>query len=77
MLTTLGLAIVCIAWFYQFCLIAYKKDKIINNMFVGVYAVGVLFLVIDGFMSGVNSITWLNLISLVISVGVLVALMKK
>ncbi|MFA5651957.1 MAG: hypothetical protein WC933_01180 [Candidatus Paceibacterota bacterium] len=77
MLTTIGLTIISIAWLYEFYLIISKKDKTINSKFAGIYSVGVLLLVIDGFMLGVSSITWLNLVSLVISAGVFMALMKK
>ena len=77
MLATFGLSIICVAWFYQFCLLVNKKDASIKSLFVGIYAFGVLLLVIDGLMSGLASIAWLNFVSLFISVGVLVILLNK
>jgi len=77
MLTTLGLAVICIAWLYEFYLLVSKKDLLIGSLFVGIYACGVLLLVIDGFMSGLGSIAWLNFISFVFSIGVLVVLMGR
>ena len=77
MLTTIGLVIICVAWAYEFYLITSKKDTLFGSMFVGIYALGVLLLVIDGFMLGADSITWLNLVSFIISVGILFMLPKK
>lgn len=77
MLTSLGLTIICLAWFYEFYLLSVKKDKNIKIFFVLAYILGVLMLVIDGFMSGLTNIASLNLISLIISVGVLFMLIKN
>jgi hypothetical protein len=77
MLTILGLTIICLAWAYQAYLVIIKKDTIISIAFVGLYILGVLFLVVDGFMSGVSSITWLNLISGFVALVAFVAMMMK
>ena len=77
MLTTLGLGIICLAWFYEFYLVVSKKDKTIKAPFVGVYALGVLVLVIDGLTNGASSMMWLNLISFILSFGVLLVLLNK
>jgi len=76
MLTTFGLVLICIAWLYEFSLLM-KGDMLVGALFVGFYTLGVLLLVIDGFMLGATSLTWLNLVSLVISFGVWVVLLKK
>ena len=77
MLTSFGLGIICLAWFYEFYLIVIKKDRVIKPVFVGVYTLGVLVLVIDGLTSGAGSIMWLNLISFILSFAVLLVLWGK
>ncbi|MFA6324987.1 MAG: hypothetical protein WCX46_02045 [Candidatus Paceibacterota bacterium] len=77
MLTTLGLGIICLAWFYQFYLIVNKKDRAIKPIFIGVYTLGVFVLVIDGLTSQSGSIMWLNLISFVLTFGILLVLLGK
>lgn len=77
MLTTLGLILICLAWLYQFYLLSNKKDTRVNSYFVSVYTAGVFLLVIDGFASGLGSVAWLNLISLIFSAGVLFVLFRK
>ena len=77
MLTTIGLSIICVAWIYQFYLLLNKENKTISILFVGIYTAGVLSLVIDGFISGVSSVTWFNLVSFIISLGVFILLLKK
>ena len=77
MLTILGLSLICVAWIYQLYLLVGQKETMIKSMFVSIYSAGVLLLVADGFMSGINSITWLNLISFVVALMVLVILLKK
>ncbi|TSD02924.1 MAG: hypothetical protein Athens071416_443 [Parcubacteria group bacterium Athens0714_16] len=77
MLTILGLIIICVAWLYEFSLLTNKKDTRINSSFVGIYTAGVFLLVLDGFISGLGSIAWLNLISFIFSAGVLFVLRRK
>ena len=77
MLTTIGLTIICFAWVYQLHLLTNKKDVLLSSKFVGIYVLGVLLLVVDGFTSTVTSVSWLNFFSFIISAGVLYMLWKK
>ena len=77
MLTISGLVIICIAWLYELYLLISKGDMMLSVLFVGIYTLGVLMLVVDGFMLGASSVTWLNLVSLLLSAGILLVLMKK
>lgn len=70
MLTQYGLAIICIAWLYQLYSLKSSGDKSLTSAFAGIYSLGVLLLVVDGFMQTANSITYLNLLSLIGSAGV-------
>lgn len=64
MFTYLGLGIIVIAWVYQ--LVSIKSgNKNICLGFVAGYAIGVMILVADGFVSGLTNIAYLNLASLV------------
>ena len=76
MLTNIGLGLISLAWLIQ--LIFILKGKLaVNSIFVGVYIAGVAFLVVDGFGSGLTSLAWANLVSLVLAGSVFFALMKK
>ena len=71
----IGLLLVIFGWLIQ--LIKMKKDLKINPYFVGLYSLGILILVYDGFSSGLNNLAIANLISLIISAIVLVKILKK
>ncbi len=75
MISLIGLTLVVIGWLAQ--LLMMKKDKKINKYFVIFYALGVAFLVYDGFNAGLTNLVIVNLISFVLSVLVLVKIMKK
>lgn len=77
MLANIGLTIICLAWLYELVVVGIKKDKNIKGLFVGGYIIGVLLLVIDGFMLGATPMTWLNLVSLVFALGVGLSVIKK
>jgi hypothetical protein len=62
-MTILGLVIIALAWFYQ--LVSFSKKKHIQPLFVGVYCLGVVFLIIDGFLSGATVIALGNIVTLV------------
>jgi len=64
-----------VAWIYQLIKVLQGESKI-QKIFVGGYALGVLFLVIDGYKSGSLMMASLNLIALVLAFFVLV-LSKK
>lgn len=76
MLTTIGLAIISISWVYMFYLLVHKGNTSVHFLFVTFYTIGVLLLVIDGFVLGNTSNAWLNFISLIFSAGVLVVLIQ-
>jgi len=67
MLANIGLFIITVAWVIQL-LGTSKKNKKINPIFVLFYIFGVVFLVIDGFKNGWNSMTSLNLICGIVAV---------
>jgi membrane-bound ClpP family serine protease len=69
MLTNIGLVLIIFAWIFQFVKMV-KNGKTIRPAFVALYAVGVLLLVIDGFMSGFTVLASLNLVSFVAALAV-------
>ncbi|MEI8364364.1 MAG: hypothetical protein WCF78_02820 [archaeon] len=71
----LGLTLVIVAWVMQL-LSTIKGSKSIQPQFVLFYLIGVIFLVIDGFISGLNDIAFLNLVCLLISFAVFVRLIS-
>ncbi len=77
MLASIGLFFVILAWIYQLFVIKTKKDNHIQPVFVLTYAVGVLFLISDGFSAGMMTLAYLNLGSFIISIAVFVLLIKS
>lgn len=75
-ITYLGLGIICLAWLYQ-VIKTFRENANIQSAFVGIYAAGVLLLVIDGFSSGVTIAASLNLVTLILSAIVLLKMGKK
>jgi len=73
MISYIGLALIIVSWIIQFI----NKSKEISPIFVGVYALGVVLLAIDGFTGGLIELAVLNVVSGVVSLGVLVKLIKK
>lgn len=76
MLTYIGLGLIVFAWLYQLVSFAYGNKKI-RFVFVGLYSVGVLVLVVDGFMAGLNSVAYFNIASLVMSLLLAGFMMKR
>lgn len=76
MLTFIGLGVIVFAWIYQFVSISFGNRNI-QPAFVGIYAIGVLLLVVDGFMSGLSTIAAFNLVSFVVALLTLLLLVKK
>jgi membrane-bound ClpP family serine protease len=70
-----GLAIVILSWAIQ--LFSMDKSKKINPVFVLTYSLGVIFLVYDGFNSGLMDLAIANLISFIVSIFVLIRVFKK
>jgi CDP-diglyceride synthetase len=69
----IGLSLIIIAWVLQL-LATMKGSKNIQPSFILFYLIGVVFLVIDGFMAGLNDNAFLNLISVLVSLAVFVRL---
>jgi len=72
MIATVGLSLIVLAWIIQFLLMDKKKKIYVS--FIILYCLGVVFLVYDGFSSGLNSLAIANLISLIVSIAVLIKL---
>lgn len=75
MLTTIGLTLIAIGWILQFSSVL-QGNKEIKRFFVVFYALGVLLLVIDGYMNKLTTMASLNLITLLLS-GFVVFKLKK
>jgi hypothetical protein len=69
----LSLVIISLAWFYQL----FSSKKQIQPVFVGAYALGVAFLIIDGFLSGAMSIAIFNILTLAPAVLLFLKLRAK
>ena len=72
MIALIGLGLIIFAWGLQLFLM--NKKKKIYASFICVYAIGIVFLVYDGFSSGLNNLAILNLISLFAALAVLIKL---
>lgn len=71
MFAELGLMLIIIGWALLYFHLRNNKAGI-SLKFVGIYSLGVLFLVIDGFIAGMNRLAYLNLLSFVMAVLVFV-----
>jgi hypothetical protein len=71
----IGLLIVIVSWAIQY--FSMKKTKKISPVFVDFYIFGVLFLVYDGFSSGLRNLAYANLVSLIVSGFVLIKILRK
>ena len=76
MLTFIGLGVIVLAWLYQLVSLA-SGNQNLRFAFAGLYALGVVALVVDGFMSGMQTIAYFNLASLVAALLVGVFILKK
>lgn len=75
MLTTIGLTLIVIGWIVQFSSVL-QSGREISRFFVILYTLGVLLLVIDGYMNKQTTMASLNLISLLLA-GFIVFKLKK
>jgi hypothetical protein len=71
-LSYIGMLLIILGWLIQFL----SKDKAIKIGFVLVYAIGVLFLVVDGFMKELTFLAILNLVSFLTAFAVFVKFRK-
>jgi uncharacterized protein with PQ loop repeat len=74
-LSLIGLSLIIIGWLIQF-FYQLKNKKGINPLFIIIYIIGVLVLVVDGYLSGLIELAVLNLISSIIAALVLIKLKK-
>jgi len=75
MLTTIGLTLIAIGWILQFSSVL-QGSREIKRFFVVFYTLGVLLLVIDGYINKLTTMASLNLITLLLS-GFVVFKLKK
>ena len=71
MIASLGLGLIVVGWVIQLIEVC-KKKKRLNRIFVIMYVIGVALLVADGFMNGLMTLAFLNLVCLVVVALVLV-----
>ncbi len=71
----IGLILIGLSWIEQVIYLKKNKNKI-SCLFVGLYSLGVAFLVLDGFVNNNFMMAILNLITLVFS-GIVFILIKK
>ena len=72
MLSYIGLSLIIIGWGYQL----FSKKKEIQVPFVLSYCLGVIFLAVDGFTSGLTILAVLNTISFVAALAVFIKVRK-
>lgn len=74
---TIGLLLITIGWIIQFYETVIRKDKNINPYFLLLYLLGVIFLVIgDLFINDLVS-GFLNLITVILPLLIIIALIKE
>lgn len=76
MLTSFGLSFITIAWLLQLLKLL-RQNKKVSLALLGVYALGVILLIIDGFASGLDSLGYYNVSSLLASLAVFLLVIKK
>jgi len=72
----LGLFLIVLAWAYQAWFL-YKGNKNVQSVFIGTYALGVLFLVFGAPNAGVTSLVSLDGLSLLIAIASLILVIRK
>jgi hypothetical protein len=75
MLITIGLTLIAIGWILQFSSVL-QGSREIKRFFVIFYSLGIILLVIDGYMNKLTTMASLNLITLLLS-GFVVFKLKK
>ncbi|MCK9292616.1 MAG: hypothetical protein WCY27_00450 [archaeon] len=71
----IGLSVVSIAWIIQL-ISTWNGEREIKKWFVFLYMIGVVSLIIDGILAGLNNIAFLNIITLLLSIAVFIRLIK-
>ncbi|MBT3393628.1 MAG: hypothetical protein HN411_00765 [Waddliaceae bacterium] len=67
MLSFIGLGFIIVAWLVQYTQPVIKEIK---KPFIACYAIGLVFLIIDGFIGGLTMVSIMNIIVLAIASGV-------
>jgi hypothetical protein len=73
MLSILGLFLIIIAWLIQIR----QSDNKISIFFIGSYLLGTIALSVGSFIQSLNTIAWLNLITFLLALIVLIKNSKK
>jgi hypothetical protein len=73
MVTYIGLLIIIIGWGIQLL----SKERNIQKSFVLIYSLGVILLVIDGFLEGLMYLAILNLVSFLVSIAVFIKISRE
>ncbi|MBU1046508.1 hypothetical protein KKH36_01865 [Patescibacteria group bacterium] len=76
MITNIGLSIIVIAWIFQL-IVSLRKPHTLSTGFIAIYSIGVIFLVIDSFNAGMNTLGNINAISLIASLSALIVNVVK
>ncbi|MFA5413509.1 MAG: hypothetical protein WC348_03140 [Patescibacteria group bacterium] len=76
MLTNFGLLLIILAWILQLGKMLVSKKEV-WPAFVAIYALGVLLLVVDGFLSGLTTLAILNLVSFAAALAVFFVSLRK
>jgi len=71
----IGLSLVAIAWIIQL-ISTWNGEREIKKWFVFVYMIGVICLIVDGILAGINNLAFLNIIALLLSIAVFIRLIK-
>lgn len=75
-MTNIGLILIVLGWAYQ-VLCLYKNDKKLQPIFVGSYAVGVLFLVMGSSVGDIPNFISLDGFSFILALFALVLVLRK
>lgn len=72
-----GLILITLAWIIQFYKTVVQKNKNINLYFMVMYVIGVLFLIIGNFLAKDILSGFLNLVSAVLPLLILITVIKN
>jgi hypothetical protein len=72
----IGLLLIALSWIEQIVYIKKNKNKI-SPFFLGLYGLGVCFLVVDGFINNQNLLATFNLITFIFVIIVFIQIKKK
>jgi len=76
MLSTIGLVIIVVGWIWQLVSVCKTNNQIQKN-FLALYAIGVVLLVVDGFMADLISLAIPNAICLIAVLAILFCMKER